>query len=109
MPTAPAAYTFRPVTWADLPAVLHIQQASGIADYGASRLTEAALRTAWQPEKLTLAADAWLALAPDGAPVAYAEAPQTEQPVWVAFWVLPDYRGQGLEAQLLGLAEARTR
>lgn len=109
MPNAPAAYTFRAPTLDDLAAVLHIQQASGIADYGASRLTEAALRATWQPETLTLATDAWLALAPDGAPVAYAEAPQSEPPVWVMFWVLPDYRGQGLEAQLLGLVEARTR
>src|SRR5690349_116532 len=103
MPTAPA-YTFRAPTPADLAAVLHIQQASGIADFGSSRLTEAALRASWQPEKLTLAADAWLALAPDGAPVAYAEAPQLDQPVWVMFWVLPDHRGQGVEIEFLRLA-----
>lgn len=108
-PQSPAfPYTFRPPTLDDLDAVLIIQRASGTADFGYSPATEGMLRASWQPDKITLSTDAWLAIAPDDTPVAYAEVPQTEQPVWVSLWVLPEHRGNGIEAEILRLAESRT-
>ena len=108
MQTEPSLYTFRHPSMGDLQAVLHIQRASRTADFGSSNLTEDELRANWQPEKITLDTDAWLAIAGNSTPVAYAEAPQTGQPVWGALWVLPEHRGKGIETYLLQLVEERT-
>jgi ribosomal protein S18 acetylase RimI-like enzyme len=109
MQAASNSYTFRAPTIDDLAAVLHIRREAGIADFGASSLTADEVRTGWETGKLALDTDAWLACAPDGTPVAYAEVDLSEQPIWGAFWVLPDHRGQGIEPQLLQRIEARAR
>ncbi len=106
---ATTSYTFRPPTMADLTSVLWVQRAAVLADFGASRLTEDDLRATWEGETLALATDTWVACASDGTVVGYAEAAQTEQPVWALIWVQPDQRGRGIEPALLARAEARTR
>lgn len=108
MRTMPNLYTFRRPSMDDLQAVLHIHRASRTADLGSSSLTEDELRANWQPDKLSLNTDAWLAICNGGKPVAYAEAPQTGRRVWGAFWVLPEERDRGMETYLLRLMEERT-
>ena len=80
MPANSTPYTFRHPSMDDLLAVLQIQRAARIADYGSSGLTEDGLRANSQEAKVSLDTDAWLALTPDGTPVAYAEAPRTSNP-----------------------------
>lgn len=106
--TMPNSYTFRHPNMDDLQAVLEIQRASRIADFGSSSLTEDELRASWQPDKLSLGKDAWLAVTKDGKVVAYAEAPQTGRRIWGALWVLPETRSKGIETYLVSLVEKRT-
>ena len=84
MQSASNFYTFRAPTLADGAAVLHIRREAGIADFGASSLTAEGVRAGWEEGPLDLAQDTWVACAPDGTPVAYAEVDRSEQPAWGA-------------------------
>ncbi|MDQ6694286.1 MAG: GNAT family N-acetyltransferase [Chloroflexota bacterium] len=108
MGTTPNDYTYRHPIMEDLRAALHIQRTAGIADFGSSDLTEETLQANWETGRTALDTDAWLVSAQDGTPVAYAEASQSNDPVWSVLWVLPEHRGEGIEDTLLHLAERRT-
>ena len=104
----PEGYTIRRPAPDDFAAVLGLLTASDIAEFGETDTSAEDLRAEWR--ELYLAADAWLVVAPEGAPAGYAAVGHR---AWVQIfadvYVHPEHEGKGIGAQLVRLTEARAR
>lgn len=108
MKSLPDDYTIRAAAIDDLRGVLHVQRAARTHDIGLTSFSEADLRGSWDESRLSLIEDTWVALDGEGTIVAYAEIPRSQDnESWCAVYVLPDYRGRGIEDALLPLIKER--
>lgn len=93
----------------DLEAVLAVISACDLADDGMLNHTIDELRTFWQSPDFNLDTDAWLVATPEGRVIATADVDRHHVRIYSFIRVHPDYRGQGIEPELLRLTEARAR
>ena len=100
--------TIRPATIGDFDSVLSLIIAQNMAGYGEPMVSADTLREVWQSPGLDPAQDTWVAIAPGGAVVGYAEL-QHHSPALLGLSVYLEgkHRHRGVGAQLLRLAEAR--
>jgi ribosomal protein S18 acetylase RimI-like enzyme len=101
------AYTVRPPTVADVPALLALLRACDLADTGLADAYEAAdLLSDWS--SLDLAADAWVVLATDSALAGYGTVTvHGPSRIFADGYVHPDHRRRGIGGALIALTEAR--
>lgn len=101
----------RPATLEDVEAVTDLLNACSVFDSGAPDTVAETLRFEWQSPKRNLDIDSLLVTNGDGKPVAYADMFEPDPPLRVFGFgrVHPDYRGQGIGAQLLSWIEERGR
>ncbi len=105
-----SGFSVRPPTPADAEAVATVLRAWEEAHWGKAEQTADDVRDSWDTTpNLRLDTDSWLALK-DGQPAAYAGV-SSRQPIRLGGFsrVHPVVRGQGIEAHMLGLMEARAR
>ncbi len=95
----------------DLEAVVAMINACTRAEVGVDTFTPSSLARIWTAAGFDLASDAWLAQTREGQVVGYAEFGDESPPLPydVSGWVHPDFRGRGVGARLLALAEERAR
>jgi mycothiol synthase len=98
----------RPATLDDLEAVLDLVTRLNLADYDEPMTSADSLRRVWQSPTFSLATDTWLLTTPDGHLAGYAQLQREgDTRFYPTIYVEKAYRGQGLGAHLLRLAEAR--
>jgi mycothiol synthase len=109
-PPFPNDLRVRAPVMADLEAVTALLDAYDIAAYGAADNTVEEVLAEWQGPRFTLAADAWVVVAPGGQIIGYAEMPASE-PTQIHSYarVHPAHRGRGIGTRLVQLVEARAR
>ena len=108
--TLPGNFLVRSPRMDDLEAVLTVINACDLADDGMLDHTIDELRAFWQSSDFDLKTDAWLVSTPEGRVVATADVDHNQHVRIYAFIrVHPEYRGQGIEATMLRLTEARAR
>lgn len=102
----PAGFRVRGPTMEDLPAAFETVVAHEVAEYGEPDTLIEDMREEW--EDLDLAADAFLALSPEGR-VAGVATVEHQEPVRIRedVYVHPEYRGLGVATHLLLRTEAR--
>jgi mycothiol synthase len=95
----------------DAQAIVDLINACSVAEGGAPDFTSDRLLEGWRDDTFALATDAWVAVAPDGQIVGYEEAHTDGNGASVELdgYVHPSFKGQGIGACLLRLAEARAR
>src|SRR4051794_3611340 len=105
------SYAIRPATIDDLHAVVALVNDCSIAEGGQPDQTPENLLSDWNTPGFALAANAWVATAPDGKVVGYeqVEAGDADAPYELDGYVHPDFSGQGIGDRLLWLAEERAR
>jgi mycothiol synthase len=99
-----ADFSIRPPTRADAEAVAELVIAFDVGEYGVPDFELDDLLSEWGSPGLDLERDAWLVEAADGRPAAYAILYFDDD---VDVYVLPEFRGRGIGAGLLGRAERR--
>ncbi|HAG97970.1 MAG TPA: hypothetical protein DCL75_03675 [Ktedonobacter sp.] len=106
----PGKFLVRPPKMDDLEAVLAVINACDLADDGMLDHTMDDLRAYWQSTDFNLDTDAWLVSTPTGRMVGTADvAARHHVRIYAFIRVHPDYRGQGIEPELLRLTEARAQ
>lgn len=108
MPTSLGpAYTIRPPTTADVPAILGLMRACDLADTGQADTYDAAdLLADWASPDLT--ADAWVVAATDGALAAYGNlSVHGPSRIFADGYVHPFHRRHGIGSAMIDLTEAR--
>ena len=100
--------TIRPATIGDFDSVLSLIIAQNMAGYGEPMVSADTLREVWQSPGLDPAQDTWVAIAPGGAVVGYAEL-QHHSPALLGLSVYLEgkHRHREVGAHLLRLVEAR--
>ncbi|MDQ6645068.1 MAG: GNAT family N-acetyltransferase [Chloroflexota bacterium] len=105
----PGRFLVRSPQMDDLEAVLAVINACDLADDGMLDHTIDELRTFWQSPDFNLDTDAWLVSTPEGRVIATADVDRHHVRIYSFIRVHPNYRGQGIEPELLRLTEARAR
>ena len=99
-------FLVRPPMMSDLEALHRLLEICDIAEYGAPDFTLEDLRTLWQGPTFNLATDAWMVVAPGDRLVGYADVQHRQHVrIYTLVRVLPEFAGQGIELNLLHLAE----
>ncbi len=99
-------FLVRPPMMSDLEAVHRLLEICDIAEYDAPDFTLEDLRTHWQGPTFNLATDAWMVVAPGDRLVGYADVQHRQHVrIYTLVRVLPEFAGQGIEENLLHLAE----
>lgn len=99
-------FLVRPPMMSDLEALHRLLEICDIAEYGAPDFTLEDLRTLWQGPTFNLATDAWMVVAPGDRLVGYADVQHRQHVrIYTLVRVLPEFAGQGIEENLLHLAE----
>ncbi|GCE22144.1 GNAT family N-acetyltransferase [Dictyobacter kobayashii] len=102
------AFWVRPARMEDLEAVVRVQNAQEMADFGRLLSNGESLKRLWQGSKLDLQADTWVVGTPDGGIVSYASVRGRGQVrLFASVWLLPEYSGHGIGRYLLRRAEER--
>ena len=103
-------FLVRPPTLDDVKAVTELVNACNVAEVGEPVDSEEDIRTGWQMPGFDLAEDAWVVVAPHGKIIARASLGHKDiVHMYTTPRVHPDYRGLGIEAHLLHLAEERAQ
>ena len=103
-------FLVRPPMMSDLEALHRLLEICDIAEYGAPDFTLEDLRTLWQGPTFNLATDAWMVVAPGDRLVGYADVQHRQHVrIYTLVRVLPEFAGQGIEENLLHLAEEWAR
>ncbi len=103
-------FLVRPPMMSDLEALHRLLEICDIAEYGAPDFTLEDLRTLWQGPTFNLATDAWMVVAPGDRLVGYADVQHRQHVrIYTLVRVLPEFAGQGIEENLLRLAEEWAR
>jgi mycothiol synthase len=104
----PHGYVLRPAGGGDFPAAADVLVADELEDSGEVVLGPEFLRAEWGRAGFDPTTDAWVAVDPAGAIVAYGHA-ALEEPTVVESWgvVRPEHRGRGVGASLLDRIERR--
>ena len=109
MDTLPGKFLVRPPKMDDLEAVLAVINACDLADDGMLDHTLDELRAFWQSPDFNLDTDAWLVSTSEGRIVGTADVDRHHVRIYSFIRVHPDYRGRGIEPELLHLTEARAQ
>lgn len=103
-------FSVRAPTMDDVKAVTELVNACGMVEFGEPTDSEEDIRTGWQMPGFDLAKDAWVVVAPNGKIIARASLGHKDVVhMYTTPRVHPEYRGLGIEAHLLRLAEERAR
>ena len=106
----PGDFLIRPPSMDDVKAVAELVSACDIAETGEPGDSEGDIRNGWQMPGFDLAKDAWVVVAPNGKIIARASLGHKDVVhMYTTPRVHPDYRGLGIEAYLLHLAEERAQ
>src|SRR5947209_5519123 len=109
MDTLPGKFLVRPPKMDDLEAVLAVINACDLADDGMLDHTLDELRAFWQSPDFNLDTDAWLVSTSEGRIVGTADVDRHHVRIYSFIRVHPDYRGRGIEPELLHLTGARAQ
>src|SRR5258706_5067803 len=106
----PEGFLVRRPTMDDVHAVVELLNACDMVEFGEPTSSEEDVRNGWQFPGLDLEKDAWVVVAPNGRIVARASLGHKDVVhMYTTPRVHPDYRGLGIEAHLLYLAEERAQ
>jgi mycothiol synthase len=108
--TFPGNFLVRHPGMDDLEPVFAVIHACDLADDGMADHSLDELRAFWQSSDFNLATDAWLVSTPDGRVIGTADIDHQQHVRLYSFVrVHPEFRGQGVEEQLIRLTEARAQ
>ena len=106
----PKDFLVRSPTMDDVQAVVELLNACDMVEFGEPTNSEEDVRNGWQFPGLDLEKDAWVVVAPSGKIIARASLGHKDVVhMFTTPRVHPDYRGLGIEAHLLHLAEGRAQ
>ncbi|HZU67349.1 MAG TPA: GNAT family N-acetyltransferase [Ktedonobacteraceae bacterium] len=106
----PRDFLIRPPTMDDVKAVTELVNACNLVEVGEPADSEEDIRNGWRMPGFDLAKDAWVVVAPNGQIVARASLGHKDIiHMYTTPRVHPAYRGLGIEAHLLRLAEERAQ
>src|SRR5258708_26093660 len=98
----PQDFQIRAATMEDLGAVVHLLTACDLADSGQPTWREESLQSAWQADDVQGETDTWIVVAPNEELAGYAALRRSGPGRIRSFlYVLPAYRGTGIEPHLL--------
>jgi mycothiol synthase len=101
-PLFPQDFQIRAATMEDLGAVVHLLTACDLADSGEPQWSEESLRSLWQADDVQVETDTWIVVAPNEELAGYAALRRSGPGRIRSFlYVLPAYRGTGIEPHLL--------
>ncbi|GHO49204.1 GNAT family N-acetyltransferase [Ktedonospora formicarum] len=104
----PDGFWVRPAKIDDLEAVVRVQNAQELADFGQLLSDRESLKRLWQGHIFDLQADTWVVGAPDGRIVSYASVRGPGRVrLFANVWLFPEYTGHGIGSYLLRCAEKR--
>jgi mycothiol synthase len=104
----PDGFWVRPARMDDLEAVVRVQNAQEMANFGQLISNGESLKQLWQGRNIDLQADTWVVGAQDGHIVSYASVRGRGQVrLFANVWLFPEYTGRGIGTYLLRCADAR--